>query len=59
MAGKKTKYTVADLYGEASKLLKGEMSRLKNKPLSASEAHKMDALARELSKTVLREMKIV
>lgn len=53
-----SKYTVADLYAEAAKMVKGEMSTLKNKPLNAAETAKADALARFISKTVLKEMKL-
>ena len=55
----KRTYTVADLYAEAAKMVKGEMSSLKNKPLDADETAKAEALARFISKTVLQEMKIV
>ncbi|MDD5594277.1 MAG: hypothetical protein PHG97_06030 [Candidatus Margulisbacteria bacterium] len=53
------KYTVADLYTEAAKMVKGEMSALKNKPLDPEETEKAEALARFISKTVLKEMKVV
>jgi hypothetical protein len=53
-------YTVADLYAEAAKMVRGEMSALKNnKPLDPAESEKADALARFISKTVLKEMKVV
>ena len=56
---KKT-YTVADLYAEAAKMVRGEMSALKNnRPLDGTENEKADALARFISKTVLKEMKVV
>ena len=57
--GPKKTFTVADLYTEAAKMVKGEMSSLKNKPLDADETAKAEALARFISKTVLKEMKVV
>ncbi|MFH1825879.1 MAG: hypothetical protein ABH823_01125 [bacterium] len=60
MAVKEEKaYTVADVFAEASKMLKSEMSNLKEKPLTKTEEIKMEQFARALSKTVLKEMKIV
>ena len=56
---KSKKYTVADVYQEANKMLKTEMQSLKNRPLTASEEIKMKELAKVLSKTVLKEMKII
>jgi hypothetical protein len=53
------KYTVADVYGEASKMLRSEMSSIKNKPLTSEEALKMDKLGRLISKMVLKEMKVI
>jgi hypothetical protein len=53
------KYTVADLYAEAARMVKGEMSTMKNKPLDPEETEKAEALARFISKTVLKEMKVV
>jgi len=52
-------YTVADLYSEAAKLVKEEFSAKKNKPLNQAEEIKMQELARLISNTVLKEMKIV
>ena len=58
-ATKKT-YTGADLFAEAARLVKSEMSGLKNnRPLNAEETQKAEALARFISKTVLKEMKVV
>lgn len=58
--GPKKTFTVADLYTEAAKMVKGEMSALKNnKPLDQAEAEKAEALAKFISKTVLKEMKVV
>lgn len=51
-------YTVADLYAEASKLVKSEMGQLKNRPLSPAEEAKSAELARAISQLVLKEMKI-
>jgi hypothetical protein len=52
-------YTVSDLYTEAAKMVKEEFSSLKNRPLNQSEEIKMKELARLISNTVLKEMKIV
>ena len=58
--GPKKTFTVADLMAEATKMVKGEMAGLKNnKPLDADETAKAEVLARFISKTVLKEMKIV
>ncbi len=60
MAAKVTrKYTVADVYREAGKMLKDEMQGMKKRPLNKGEEIKMDNLARELSKGVLKEMKLI
>ena len=56
--GKKT-YTVKDLYKEANNLLKDELQGLRKKPLSKSEETKMNELAKLISNTVLKEMKVV
>lgn len=53
------KYTVSDVYREATKMLKKEMEDLGKKPLSQSEEIKMKELARVLSNSVLKEMKII
>jgi len=52
-------YTVADLYTEAAKMVRAEFSAIKNAPLTPTEDTKMKELARLISKTVLKEMKIV
>jgi hypothetical protein len=52
------KYTVADLYSEAAKMVREEMFALKNKPITPAEEEKIQALARTISKTVLKEMKV-
>ena len=52
-------YTVADLYSEAAKMVKDEFSSIKNRPLNTAEEVKMKELARLISNTVLKEMKIV
>ncbi|MBU1027085.1 MAG: hypothetical protein KKA31_05070 [Candidatus Margulisbacteria bacterium] len=57
--GSTKKYTVADVYREASSLLKNEMQGIKNKPLSKTEEVKMEKLAKLLSNNVLKEMNIV
>ena len=53
-----TKYTVADLYAEAAKLVRSEMSGLKQKQLSPEEEGKAQALSKLISNLVLKEMKI-
>jgi len=52
-------YTVADLYTEAAKMVRAEFSSMKSAPLTPTEEDKMKALAKLISKTVLKEMKIV
>ena len=59
MAAKNKKYTVSDVYQEATKILKEEMQSIKKQPLSANEEIKMKELARLLSNNVLKEMKII
>ena len=51
-------YTVADLYTEAAKMVRTEMSALKQKPLSPEEEKKSAELAKLISKTVLKEMRL-
>lgn len=53
------KYTVADVYSEASKMLRSEMSSIKNKQLTSDEEQKMDKLGKLISKMVLKEMKVI
>ncbi len=53
------KYTVSDVYREATKMLKEEIQSIKNRPLTASEEIKMKELGKVLSQTVLKEMKII
>lgn len=53
------KYTVGDVYKEAGKMLREEMEGLKKRPLTKSEEIKMHQFARELSKSVLKEMKLI
>ncbi len=53
---KKT-YTGADVYAAAMKMVKDELSSLKNnKPLDPEESAKAEALANFISRTVLKEM---
>jgi hypothetical protein len=56
---KSKKYTVSDVYKEAASMLKDEMLNIKNRPLTESEEQKMKELGKLISKTVLREMKII
>jgi len=60
--GAPKKYTVADLYGEAKGLLDKEMRGLKglsaNEALPEVELEKMDALAKLIANTVLKDMNI-
>lgn len=53
------KYTVADLYAEAAKMVREEMFSLKTKPVTPAEEEKIQALAKTISKTVLKEMRVV
>ncbi len=51
------KYTGADVYAAAIQMVKDEMKALKNnKPLDAEEAAKAEALAKFISRTVLKEI---
>lgn len=60
MVGKvNKKYTVADVYAEATKMLKNEMQELQKRPLKPSEELKVAELAKALSKSVLKEMNVV
>ena len=52
-------YTVSDLYSEAAKMVRDEFASIKSQPLNQSEEIKMKELARLISNTVLKEMKIV
>lgn len=52
------KYTVADLYSEAARMVGEEMQAIKKEPLTAAEEIKMKELAKVISNTVLREMKL-
>ena len=56
---KAKKYTVSDVYREAASMLKDEMLSIKNRPLTETEEQKMKELGKLISKTVLREMKII
>jgi len=58
MVEKNRKFTVADLYAEAARMVKEEFSAIKNKPLTGLEEDKIKELAKAISKTVLKEMKI-
>ena len=53
------KFTVADLYSEAAKLVREEFQGMKKEPLSAAEDAKMSELAKKLSNSVLKEMKLI
>jgi len=59
MEAKNKKFTVKDVYQEAAKMLKEEMQGIKKRPLLPSEDAKMQTLAKLLSKTVLKEMKVI
>lgn len=52
-------YTVADLYAEAGRMVTQEMQTIKNRPLTSAEEAKTKALAKLISNSVLKEMKIV
>ena len=51
-------YTVKDLYLEAAKMVKDEMRGIKDQPLTQAEEIKMNEMARLISNTVLKEMKL-
>lgn len=53
------KYTVADLKTEAYKMLREEMQGIKNRPLNKNEEIKMKELGSLLSKSVLKDMKLI
>jgi hypothetical protein len=53
------KYTVSDVYQEASRMLKEEMQGIKKRPLTPSEEIKTRELGKLISKMVLKEMKVV
>jgi|GEM_PF-6709127 hypothetical protein len=55
---KKT-YTIADLYEEATRLVREEFQSFKKKPLTAEEEIKTKQLAKTISNSVLKEMKII
>jgi hypothetical protein len=60
MAAKSSKkYTVADVYQEANKMLRDEMQSIKKRPLTQSEEIKMKELSKVISNGVLKEMKII
>lgn len=52
-------YTVADLYTEATHLVREEMSSVKKKPLTAAEETKIKELAKTISNSVLREIRVI
>lgn len=58
-ANSSKKYTVADVYQEASLMLREEMEGVKKNPLNPSEEVKMAVLAKLISKTVLKEMNVI
>jgi len=53
------KYSVADVYAEAIRMLREEVQGLKNRPLNTKEEEKMQALGKTISKLVLKEMKVI
>ncbi len=60
MAAKSNKkYTVADVYREANRMLREEMQSIKKRPLTQSEEIKMKELSKVISNGVLKEMKII
>lgn len=60
MVGKVSKkYTVADVYKEAAEMLRSEMRDIKRAPLTEKESQTMEVLARKLSNSVLKEMRVV
>ncbi|OGB90072.1 hypothetical protein A2625_01910 [candidate division WOR-1 bacterium RIFCSPHIGHO2_01_FULL_53_15] len=57
--GNKQTFTVADLYAEAAKMAREEFGAMKDKPLTAQEQENIDKLAKTISKSVLKEMRLV
>ncbi|MCU0640728.1 MAG: hypothetical protein MUC35_01420 [Candidatus Margulisbacteria bacterium] len=57
--GTNKKYTVKDLYAEAARLVRAEMTGLKSKAATPAEEAKISALAKTISQTVLKEMRLV
>lgn len=55
----KQTFTVADLYAEAAKMAREEFGTMKQKPLTDLEQKNIDQLAKTISKSVLKEMKLV
>jgi hypothetical protein len=53
------KYSVADVYEEATRMLQEEMQGLKNRPLNTAEEAKVKDLGKTISKLVLKEMKVL
>ncbi len=53
------KYTVADLKIEAFKMLREEMQNIKKRPLTTNEEIKIKELGSLLSKSVLKDMKLI
>lgn len=53
------KYSVADVYAEATRMLREEVQGLKNRPLNTREEAKMQELGKTISKLVLKEMKVI
>ena len=52
-------FTVADLYTEAARMVREEMQAIKNEPLSQAEDVKTREIAKAISNTVLKEMKLI
>jgi uncharacterized metal-binding protein len=57
--GSNKTFTVADLYSEAAKMVREEFGAMKNKPLTDLEKENIAKLARTISNSVLKEMRVV
>jgi hypothetical protein len=59
MSTAEKKYSVSDVYAEATRMLREEVQGLKNRPLNTNEEAKMQELGKKISKLVLKEMKVI
>jgi len=59
MIEKTGKRTIADLYAATAKMMADEMKGLKKKELTPVEQEKVEALAKAMTKGVLKEMNLV
>ena len=59
VAKSKKTYTIADLYEEATRLVREEFQSFKKRPLTPHEEARTKELAKTISNSVLKEMKII